>query len=162
MIPKPLRRYLPVLALLALVLAGLFLFPSEPPAPQEVQTPDQPIIPASEYAFMLLKLVAILGGICGLAWLSLRWLLPKFYGSQNPTAARHIQVIEHHRLDPHRGLLLVKVGPETFLLAASERDIRFLARLEHELPPASEPTAGDSGESAASKSPFEVLLRKEP
>lgn len=161
MIPQPLRRYLPVLVLVALVLAGLFLFPDRPPSAEAGKAADQPLLPAAEYAFMLLKLVAILAGICGLAWLSLRWFLPKFYGSTGPAGTRHIQVIEHHRLDPHRGLLLVKVGGETFLLAASERDIRFLARLEKGLPALPEERPGETGEKAPPKTPFEVLLRKE-
>jgi len=161
MIPQPLRRYIPVLALVALVLIGLFLFPERAPSAEAGKPADQPLMPAAEYAFMLLKLVAILAGICGLAWLSLRWLLPKFYGSASPAGTRHIQVIEHHRLDPHRGLLLVQVGEEAFLLAASERDIRFLARLEKGLPALPEERPGETGEKTASKTPFEVLLRKE-
>ena len=161
MIPQPLRRYLPVLVLVAFVLAGLFLFPERSPSPEAGKAADQPVMPAAEYAFMLLKLVAILAGICGLAWLSLRWLLPKFYGSTSPAGTRHIQVIEHHRLDPHRGLLLVKVGEETFLLSASEREIRFLARLEKGLPALPEEHPGATADKAPPKPPFEVLLWKE-
>ncbi len=115
---------------------------------------------------MLLKLLLILAGICGLAW-------PK--PAVDPAAtlrpqggdARHIRILENYRLDNHRSLFLVNVAGEILLLAASERGLHFLTRVEKDLAAldASGPAPPDAPAPAGPErkpSFIEVLLRKKP
>jgi len=154
-----LKRYLPLAGLIVMLGLGVWLL-NEP-------APTQPA-PASAADFgtsgadlfwLLVKTVFILAAVCGLAWLSLRWLLPRLYGAP-PGSTRHIQVLETHRLDPHRSLLLVRVGEEVFLLAAADRGLQFLSRIERGLP---EETASPPEPAPPDRKPpsaFEALLRK--
>jgi pyruvate dehydrogenase E2 component (dihydrolipoamide acetyltransferase) len=202
---EPFKRYLPVLVLLVMILAGLWLIPDAPgpaaappagaarpqpvePAPAALpahaaepglgepaaaEQPARPVEPELidtspiEYGWMLLKLFLILAGICGVAWLSLRWILPRLYGSQGGEV-RHIKVLEHYRLDNHRSLFLVSVAGESVLLAASERGIHFLTRVEADLaaaaavPAVAEAAAAPAPAPGRAPSFIEVLLRKKP
>ncbi len=165
---EPYKRYLPVLVLVAMVAAGLWLLPGDAKAP--AQRPVDPADPELmdttpvEYGWMLLKLLLVLAGICGLAWLSLRWILPRLYGSPG-SDVRHIRILENYRLDNRRSLCLVSVAGEILLLAASEQGIHFLTRVEKDLAalaaPAPAPPAAPAPAVPERKPSFiEVLLRK--
>ncbi len=167
---EPYKRYLPILVLVAMVAAGLWLMPGDSkPQSQRPAGPADPELPDTtpvEYGWMLLKLLLILAGICGLAWLSLRWILPRLYGPQGGDA-RHIRILENYRLDNHRSLFLVNVAGEILLLAASERGLHFLTRVEKDLAAldASGPAPPDAPAPAGPErkpSFIEVLLRKKP
>jgi len=131
---------------------------SEKPASVEDSMPSDEAF-SSNIFWMLIQFLLIFGGICGLAWLSLRWLLPKLYGSRGVTSSQ-IQLVDTYRFDSRRSLMLVEVRGKSFLLAGSEQGIKLLARLDDrseentEQPPlAEEETPGETLS-------FESTLRK--
>ncbi len=167
---EPYKRFLPVLVLIAMVAAGLWLLPGDAKAPAQSSSDhgdsDQPGKTLMDYGSMLLQLLLVLAGICGLAWLSLRWVLPRLYGSPG-SDVRHIRILENYRLDNRRSLFLVNVAGEILLLAASEQGIHFLTRVEKDLDalaaPGPTPPAAPAPAVPERKPSFiEVLLRKKP
>ena len=165
------KKYLPVLVMLIMIVVGLLLFDAPPPQGTDIATmpaagtAEAAPLPypstATDIGLMLLKLVLVLGGICGLAWISLRWLLPRMYGSRT-TEGRHIHVIEDYRLDPKKSLFLVEVRGEVFLLAGSEQGIQFISRIDGPLTERSD-SETDPVHVPAEKvtSEFETYLRKD-
>ena len=108
MLSPNLKRYLPLAGLLVMLGLGAWLFNEPSPARTAPATAENFGTSGADMFWLLVKMVFILAAVCGLAWLSLRWLLPRLYGTP-PGSPRHIRVLETHRLDPHRSLLLVRV-----------------------------------------------------
>jgi flagellar biogenesis protein FliO len=106
--------------------------------------------------WLLLQFILIFGGICGLAWLSLRWLLPRIYGA-NVSKSDQIKLLDTYRFDARRSLLLVEVRGKEYLLAGSEQGIQLIARVDDDNP-------GDAAEvprpAGLETSTFEAVLRK--
>ena len=168
------KRYTPVAVLIAIIAFGLFYFgPSEqtyselsaPPASElgvnPGKTSDADLYGGSMTG-LLVQFVLIFAGICGLAWLSLRWLLPKLYGSAS-VAGGEIKVVETFRLDSRRQLFLVEVRGESLLLSGSEQGVRLLTRVPPDSPVAdmSEEISESSGpDTARDSSAFELALKQ--
>ncbi|MBN2430365.1 MAG: flagellar biosynthetic protein FliO [Acidobacteria bacterium] len=117
--------------------------------------PDEDLF-GTDMIWMLLQFILIFGGVCGLAWLSLRWLLPRIYGTQ-ASKSDQIRLVDTYRFDARRSLLLVEVHGKEYLLAGSEQGIQLIARLDDHDPAAGDEHAGPRG---LDTSTFEAVLRK--
>jgi flagellar biogenesis protein FliO len=91
---------------------------------------EAPISPASmwvDYAKTLLVLI----GICLLALVVMKVLLPRLTGFAKP-ASNHIQVFARCPLEPRKTLYLVRTGKTVVLLAASTEAVHFMTTLNSE------------------------------
>lgn len=117
--------------------------PSMLPAGGEQPAPADSAPPPNEFMFdsfwLIVKMILILGAVCILAWLSLRWLLPRIYGNRGEPGGR-ISVLESYRLEPRRMLYLVKADGQHLLVASSERGVHLLTRLDQSGPPPAPPS----------------------
>lgn len=125
--------------------------------PKAAPPPEASIDQATGSLANVLYFFFVLGFVCVLAWVVLKWWLPRTYGTAKKGAG-HIQVVESFRMDARRQLVLVRVGDEYFLLSSSENGIRFLTRVDHDFS-AHAPEAPPPGERRRA-SAFEILLRK--
>ena len=93
--------------------------------------------PAEEIASMnveildYVKLLLVLGGVLLLAYVSLRFWLPKFSGLRAAPSGP-IQVVGRLALEPKKTLFVVKTGPDFFLIGTSESEIHYLTALDAE------------------------------
>jgi|GEM_PF-1170751 len=120
-----------------------------------VALPDEDLF-GMDIVWTLLQFILIFGGVCGLAWLSLRWLLPRIYGAQI-SKSDQIRLVDTYRFDARRSLLLVEVRGQSYLLAGSEQGIQLIARLEDHEPATANEQTGPKG---LETSTFEAVLRK--
>ena len=93
-----------------------------PPLPIDVQD-------GIGFAWNLVKLVAILGGMAGLGAIAVRVIGPRF----SPLAGKPgdmIRVVDVKRLDTKTSLYLVEVAGKHTLLSVSENEVRGLSALE--------------------------------
>ena len=91
---------------------------------------EAPASPASmwvDYAKTLLVLV----GICLLALVVVKVLLPRLTGFAKP-ASKHIQVFARYPLDPRKALYVLRAGKTFVLLAASAETVHFMTTLNSE------------------------------
>jgi flagellar biogenesis protein FliO len=91
---------------------------------------EAPASPASmwvDYAKMLLVLI----GICLLALVVVKVLLPRLTGFAKP-ASNHIQVFARYPLEPRKTLYLVRTGKTVVLLAASAEAVHIMTTLNSE------------------------------
>lgn len=171
-----LKGYLPFLLLIGLLVGGALLFRDPGPVSpvglesgatgsastasvRAGQSPNGTGAVLLESVGLILKMLLILGGICGLAWLSLHWILPRVYGPRGAAGGR-MQILETLRLEPRRALVLVRVGEEAFLLASSEQGLRLLARLPRgSVENSQSPAAPGSGGGGLAPSFQDVLKR---
>jgi flagellar biogenesis protein FliO len=78
-----------------------------------------------EYA----KLMFVVGGILILAFLTLRFWLPRMAGVGRPSSGP-IRVLAHHPLEPRKALYVVGVGKTMLLMATSEAGIQLMTILD--------------------------------
>src|SRR5689334_8891331 len=83
---------------------------------------------ASEFT-SLLELVLVLIGILVLAYVVLRYVLPKLYGTEQLRSGP-MTVVARYSLEPRKNLYIVQVGKEYFLVGTSETNVQFLTSLE--------------------------------
>jgi hypothetical protein len=76
-----------------------------------------------------LKVIAILAGIVMLAFIALRFWLPKLTGIRG-TVAGPIKIACRLTLEPRKTLYVVHAGSDYVMLAASEAGVQFLASLD--------------------------------
>lgn len=91
---------------------------------------EVPVSPASmwvDYA----KTLFVLIGICLLALVVVKVLLPRLSGFAKPTS-NHIQVFARCPLEPRKTLYLVRTGKTVVLLAASAEAVHFMTTLNSE------------------------------
>jgi flagellar biogenesis protein FliO len=72
------------------------------------------------------RMMIILLGICLLAVVAMRIILPRLTGLRAPTS-NHIQVFARCPLEPHKTLYVVKAGRTMVLLGTSAQSVQFLA-----------------------------------
>jgi flagellar biogenesis protein FliO len=91
---------------------------------------EPPLSPARmwlDYAKTLLVLV----GICLLALVAVKVLLPRLTGFVTPSSS-HIHVLARYPLEPRQTLYLVRTGKTVVLLAASAEAVHFMTTLNPE------------------------------
>jgi flagellar biogenesis protein FliO len=115
-------RFIPVLLLLLLVTAA---HAATDPAPAERPFTDFP-----SYGKMLwntlVTLFAIIAGLIVAAKFASRWLV------KHPDLGRGklIEVVEYRRLEPRRGIYLIKIAGQYLVVGSSEQGLRTLAGSE--------------------------------
>lgn len=77
------------------------------------------------------KTLLVLVGICLLALVVVKVLLPRLTGFAKPVS-NHIQVFARYPLEPRKTLYLVRTGKTIVLLAASAETIHFMTTLNSE------------------------------
>lgn len=89
---------------------------------------------SGEFWLELLRLALALGFVCALAWLLLRFGLPRWLGSLRAPGGRGgaMRVIERHPLSAGKTLWLVEVGARRLLIGGSEGGLQLLAELAAE------------------------------
>jgi len=86
--------------------------------------------PPGGHAWVLLKMVFVLAGVCLLAFASLKWGLKRFVA---PDGARSgMRVVTRLPIEPRRSILVVRVGPRHLVLGSSEAGIQPLGELSAE------------------------------
>ena len=83
---------------------------------------------ANEFA-SLFQLVLILAGILILAYVVLRFALPRIYGVEQLRSGP-MTVVARYSLEPRKNLYIVQIGKEYFLVGTSETNVQFLTSLE--------------------------------
>jgi flagellar biogenesis protein FliO len=89
--------------------------------------------PASSTSMWLdyAKTLLVLVGICLLAIVAVKVLLPRLTGFATPSS-NHIHVFARYLLEPRKTLYLVKTGKTVVLLAASAEAVHFMTTLDPE------------------------------
>jgi flagellar biogenesis protein FliO len=93
-------------------------------AGDQINSAHSPIV---QYFEVLLAL----GGILVIAYVSLRFGLPRLFGMQTSSRGP-IQVLSRYALEPKSTLYLVKTGSQVFLIGTSDRQIQYLTAIEPE------------------------------
>jgi flagellar biogenesis protein FliO len=78
-----------------------------------------------------IKLMLVLGGILIVAFLTLRYWMPKL-ASLNRNSSGPIQVLTRFSLEPNKTLYLVALGEARMLLASSEAGVQLIQTLASE------------------------------
>ena len=75
------------------------------------------------------KLLLILGGILALAYLTIRYLMPRLVGWKD-LASCPIRILARFPLEPRKALYVVRAGSGVFLIGASEGGLHYLTALD--------------------------------
>jgi flagellar protein FliO/FliZ len=103
------------------LLARLALAAAEPP----------PAAPASGYGAFLVETLLILGAVCLLIWIVVRFGLRRLYGGEPPGGL--LKVVARLPLEPRRTLYVVSAAGKTLLVGAAESGpLAVLAELDGE------------------------------
>ena len=79
-------------------------------------------------AAVLLRLVLVLGGVCLLAFVTLKWGLKRFV-SPNATPGGGMRVIARLPVEPRRSILVVRVANRVLVLGSTEAGFESLGEL---------------------------------
>ena len=82
-----------------------------------------------EYGLMLLRMIAVLGGVCLLAVLILKYGVSRL-GPSGAGANARLRVLEQLSLGSRRRLLVVRAGEQILLVGSSEAGLTSLGELE--------------------------------
>jgi flagellar biogenesis protein FliO len=89
------------------------------------------------------RLMLVLGGILIVAFLGVRYWLPRMAGGLRAVSSGPIQVLAQFSLEPRRTLYVVRSGRSTMLLGSSESGVQFMTALDPadfpETPPGARP-----------------------
>lgn len=87
--------------------------------------PAEEISSINSQALSYLKLVFVLGAILVLAYLAVRFWLPRLAGLRTSQAGP-IQIVGRLPIEPRKTLYVIKTGQECFLIGTSDADIHYL------------------------------------
>src|SRR5215813_7599405 len=76
-----------------------------------------------------LKLLLVLAGILVLAYVGIRFVIPRMMGV-HVSAAGPIQVLARYPLEPKRTLYAIKAGSDVLLIGSSESGLQLLKELD--------------------------------
>ena len=93
-------------------------------------TLEAPDLPAGMW-FDYAKTLLVLGGICLLALVVVKVLLPKLAGAATSSSS-YIRVIARYPLEPRKNLYLVGAGNAVVLLASSAEGVHMMAKFNAE------------------------------
>lgn len=86
--------------------------------------------PGDSPLYDYLRLMLVLGGVLVLAWLALRYWLPKF--APNSADGGVLDVVARQQIDARNSLYVVKAGSQYLLLGSGERGLTLLEHLDGE------------------------------
>lgn len=78
---------------------------------------------------LLLKTLLAMAFILALAFIFIRYVLPRLYRQGGPRGAE-IQILEKQNLDVRKALYLVKVKNKKYLLSSSEQSVQKIAEFD--------------------------------
>ncbi|MBI2339099.1 MAG: flagellar biosynthetic protein FliO [Deltaproteobacteria bacterium] len=81
------------------------------------------------FGWLFVKTIAAMAVVIGLAFLLLRYVLPRFYGTVRSGGSR-IKILERFGLEPRKGLYIVRVGNKQALIGTSDHSVNKLMDLE--------------------------------
>lgn len=82
-------------------------------------------------ALEIVRVLFILAGVVLLAYVAVRYWLPRVSGLRNPESSP-IQILARTPLEPKKAIYLLKVGSEILLVGTSENHLHFLKTLDPE------------------------------
>ncbi len=82
-----------------------------------------------DYGWMLVRMVLVLGAVCALAWVLLRWGLKRLAPMQGDQQG-NLEVVDRLGVGSGRAILVVRAGEEYLLVGSSEAGLERLGRLE--------------------------------
>lgn len=85
----------------------------------------------TDYSWVLIKMLFVLGFVCALAFLLLRFLLPR-YGQFGKGSSLLVSVIGRYPLEPRKTLYVIRVSGNYHLIGASEQGISYLVPVPKE------------------------------
>lgn len=91
---------------------------------------ETPALPTSMW-FDYARTLLVLGGICVIALLAAKVVLPRLTGSAT-ASSNHIQVFARYPLEPRKTLYLVRAGKAVVLLASSAESVQLMTTLKAE------------------------------
>lgn len=83
------------------------------------------------FGWMLVKTVLAMSLIIGLAYVTIRFILPMFYGKRISSRSK-IKIIDRVGLEPRRSLFIVQVGKKTALVGTGEQGVTKVMDLEEQ------------------------------
>ena len=81
------------------------------------------------FGWLFVKTIIAMVIVIGLAFVVLRYVLPRFQGAHRFSNSR-IKILERFGLEPRKGLYIVKVGGKTALIGTSDHAVNKLMDLE--------------------------------
>ena len=97
----------------------------------QLASPSEQIESVTGQILDYVKLLLVLAGILILAYVTIRFWIPKMMGIKTLHSGP-IEVSARFPLEPKKNLYIVKIGSEPFLIGTSEERIHFLTALEAE------------------------------
>jgi flagellar biosynthetic protein FliO len=86
--------------------------------------------PGDSPLYDYVRLMVVLGGVLVLAWLALRYLLPKIV--PGGVKGGLLEVVARQQIDARNSLYVVKAGSQYLLLGSGERGLTLLEHLDGE------------------------------
>lgn len=115
-----------------------------------------PVVETPSYGWVLFRMVLMLGAVCILAWVSLKWGLKRWV---TPDAkAGPMQVLARLPLEPRRSINLIKVGQRVLVVGSSEHGMHALGDLSLDEVELEEVEAKSEDAEEAEPSPFKSIL----
>ena len=96
--------------------------------------------PGDSPLYDYVRLMVVLGGVLALAWLALRYLLPKI--APGGAAGALLDVVATRQLDARNSLYVVKAGSRYLLLGSGERGLTLLEHMDGDEVRAASPRPG--------------------
>jgi flagellar biogenesis protein FliO len=93
--------------------------------------PEDPLSSINTPIMQYVEVLMALAGVLLLAYATLRFGLPRFFGIQ-ASGKGLIQVLARHALEPRKTLYLVKTGSQVFLIGTSEKQVEYLTAIAPE------------------------------
>lgn len=85
--------------------------------------------PGLSFGWLFVKTIVAMVIVIGLAFVVLRYLLPRFHGVARSSGSR-IKILERFGLEPRKGLYIVQVGEKAALIGTSDHSVNKLMDLE--------------------------------
>lgn len=91
-----------------------------------------PATPAAtdSFTWLLVKMVVVLGAVCVLAVIALKYVGPRLGAWRGVTGGKYIDIVARRALDPKKQLWIIRVGTRHFLLGSAEGAVNCLAELQ--------------------------------
>jgi flagellar biogenesis protein FliO len=96
---------------------------------QAVPSPADELGSVTGQVLDFFKLIALLAGVLILAYLTIRYWLPRMTGMRQLQQGP-IQVVARFPLEPRKTLYIIKTGSDMFLIGTSDSDMFFLTELD--------------------------------
>lgn len=120
---------LPLATACLTLLTGATALAVEPPVAQAAAEELTGVAPTS-YGFLMLRMMLMVGVVCALAMVTLRWGLKRFVNPSSESKA--LAVIARLPLEPKRSLLVVRVATRHLIIASSEAGLTNMGDLSAE------------------------------